>query len=184
MTPIHSVRPVRLTGPRCVLREWADDDVPALHALLTEPRVLDRVLDERAPTHDEVHDALSTWREEAGGEPRPAYRLAAVDGDRLLGLGTLTVESVPHLRGEIGYVVHPDHWGRGLGTEIAGLLLDLAFGPVGLHRVEATTRPDHAASRRVLEKAGMRCEGISRDHLLVRGSWWDSVRYAILATDR
>ncbi|WP_433318403.1 GNAT family N-acetyltransferase [Micromonospora chersina] len=184
MTPIHSVRPVRLPGRRCVLREWADDDAPALHALLTDPRVLDRVLDERAPTRDEVRAALSGWREEAGGEPRPEYRLAAVDGDRLLGLGTLTVESVPHRRGEIGYVVHPDHWGRGLGTEIAGLLLDLAFGPVGLHRVEATTRPDHAASRRVLEKAGLRCEGVSRDHLLVRGSWWDSVRYAILATDR
>ncbi|MET7968030.1 GNAT family protein [Micromonospora sp. NPDC005305] len=184
MTPIHSVRAVRLSGRGFGLREWADEDVPALHALLTEPRVLDRVLDERAPTRDEVHDAVSTWREEAGGEPRPAYRLAAVDGDRLLGLGTLTVESMPHRRGEIGYVVHPDHWGRGLGTGIAGLLLDLAFGPVGLHRVEATTRPDHAASRRVLEKGGMRCEGISRDHLLVRGSWWDSVRYAILATDR
>ncbi|MEU1688048.1 GNAT family protein [Micromonospora sp. NPDC005707] len=194
MTPLHSVRPVRLPGPRCVLREWADDDVPALHALLTEPRVCDRMLDERAPTRDEVHAALSTWREAAVGEPRPAYRLAAVEPAHddtgsagrapLLGLGTLTVESVAHRRGEIGYVVHPDHWGRGLGTEIAGLLLDLAFGPVGLHRVEATTRPDHAASRRVLEKAGMRCEGISRDHLLVRGSWWDSVRYAILATDR
>lgn len=199
MTPIHSVRPVRLAGRRCVLREWADDDLPAMHALLTEPRVLDRVLDERAPSRDEIRAALSGWREEAGGEPRPAYRLAAVahDGagpahpasraDRapaLLGLGTLTVESVPHRRGEIGYVVHPDHWGRGLGTEIAGLLLDLAFGAVGLHRVEATTRPDHAASRRVLEKVGMRYEGISRDHLLVRGSWWDSVRYAILATDR
>ncbi|MEU4477246.1 GNAT family protein [Micromonospora sp. NPDC023966] len=201
MTPIHFVRPVRLPGPRCVLREWADDDVPALHALLTEPRVFDRVLDDRPPTRDEVRAALSGWREEAAGEPRPAYRLAAVGGagddsasarptprvglaSPLLGLGTLTVESVPHRRGEIGYVVHPDHWGRGLGTEIARLLLSLAFDQVGLHRVEATTRPDHVASRRVLEKAGMRPEGVSRDHLLVRGSWWDSVRYAILATDR
>ncbi|MEO3780525.1 GNAT family protein [Micromonospora sp. B11E3] len=84
----------------------------------------------------------------------------------------------------IGYVLHPDHWGAGLGTELAGLLLRLAFERVGLHRVEATTRPDHVASWRVLEKAGMRREGLSRDHLLVRGRWWDSVRYAALATDR
>ncbi|MFG2057942.1 GNAT family N-acetyltransferase [Micromonospora sp. NPDC048930] len=184
MTPIRSVRPVRLPGPRCLLRELDEADVAPMYALMTEPRVFDRVLDEQPPSLDEVRDAVSVWRAEADGEPRPVYRLAAVAGDRLVGMGTLTVESPQHRRGEIGYVVHADHWGRGLGTEIAGLLLRLAFEQVGLHRVEATTRPDHVASYRVLEKIGMRREGISRDHLLVRGQWWDSVRYAILATDR
>ncbi|MEU8262778.1 GNAT family protein [Micromonospora sp. NPDC048999] len=183
MNPIRSVRPVLLPGPRCLLREWADSDAEPLHALTNQPQVVDRMLDEQPPSLDEVHAVLPAWREAAGAEPRLAYHLAAAE-DGLVGLGTLTVTSPAHRRGEIGYVVHPDHWGKGLGTALADLLLRLAFEQVGLHRVEATTRPDHAASWRVLEKVGMRREGLSRDHLFVRGGWWDSVRYAVLATDR
>ncbi|MFD2768360.1 GNAT family N-acetyltransferase [Micromonospora eburnea] len=184
MSLIRSVRPVCLPGPRCALREWADSDAEALHALANEPQVADRTLDENPPSLTEVRAVLPAWRDAAGGEPRLAYHLAAVAGDRLVGLGTLTVTSAAHRRGEIGYVVHPEHWGQGLGTEVARLLLRLAFEQVGLHRVEASTRPDHTASWRVLEKVGMRREGLSRDHLFVRGSWWDSLRYAVLATDR
>ncbi|GAB3060541.1 GNAT family N-acetyltransferase [Micromonospora schwarzwaldensis] len=184
MTPIRSVRAVHLPGSRCVLREWTDADAPVLHEFLTEPTVRDGVLDDEPPTPEVVRAALPAWRETAGGEPRPEYRLAAVDGDRLLGLGVLTVTSVAHRRGEVGYAVRTAYRGAGIGTGITRLLLDLAFDRVGLHRVEATTRPDNVASRRVLEKAGLRPEGVSRDHLFVRGVWWDSARYAMLATDR
>ncbi|MFI6128908.1 GNAT family N-acetyltransferase [Micromonospora sp. NPDC051141] len=184
MTPIRSVRTVRLPGARCTLREWTDADAPVLHEFLTEPTVVDGVLDEEIPTPEVVRDAIPAWRETAGGEPRPEYRLAAVDGDLLLGLGVLTVTSVAHRRGEVGYAVRTAHRGTGIGTEITRLLLDLAFAGVGLHRVEATVQPDHVASRRVLEKAGLHAEGVSRDHLLVRGVWRDSARYAVLATDR
>ncbi len=185
MSHIRSVRPVHLPGRRCLLREWADSDAESLHELTNQPPVVDRTLDEHPPSLDEVRAVLPAWRDAAArDEPRLAYHLAAVVDDGLAGLGTLTVTSPEHRRGEIGYVVHPDRWGQGLGTELAGLLLRLAFEQVGLHRVEATTRPDHAASWRVLEKVGMRREGLSRDHLFVRGRWWDSVRYAVLATDR
>ncbi|SCG70134.1 GNAT family N-acetyltransferase [Micromonospora humi] len=184
MTPIRSVRTVHLSGPRCALREWTDADAPVLHAFLTEPAVAEGLLDDETPTPEAVRAALPAWRKTAAGEPRPEYRLAAVDGDRLVGLGGLSVTSVEHRRGEIGYAVRTAHQGAGLGTEITRLLLDLAFEQVGLHRVEATTRPDNVASRRVLEKAGLRPEGVSRDHLRVRGVWRDSARYAILATDR
>ncbi|MCW3817159.1 GNAT family N-acetyltransferase [Micromonospora sp. DR5-3] len=184
MTSIDSLHPVRLPGRRCLLREWDDADLVTLHPLISDPRVVERVLDEAPPSLAEIRAALPAWRRAAQEAPRLSYRLVAVSADRLVGLGTLTVTSPEHRRGEIGYVIHPDHWGRGLGTEIAGLLLRLAFAQVGLHRVEATARPDHVASWRVLEKVGMRREGSSRDHLFVRGAWWDSVRYGVLATDR
>ncbi|GAA2706629.1 GNAT family N-acetyltransferase [Micromonospora olivasterospora] len=178
------VYPVRLAGERCVLREVEDGDVDAVYALTAHPGVLERVLDEHPPSREEIRAALTAWRAEARAEPRSSYRLAAVAGGELVGMGTLTVDSAAHRRGEIGYVLHPDHWGAGLGTELSRLLLRLGFERVGLHRIEATTRPDHVASCRVLEKAGRRREGLSRDHLLVRGRWWDSVRYAVLATER
>ena len=60
MSPIRSVRPAHLSGPRCLLREWVDSDAEALHALTNEPQVADRMLDEHPPSPAEVRQAPNT----------------------------------------------------------------------------------------------------------------------------
>lgn len=57
---------------------------------------------------------------------------------------------------ELGYDFHPSVWGRGLATEAAREVMSQAFGSLGLGRVVAVVKPDHIASQRVLEKAGLR----------------------------
>lgn len=56
---------------------------------------------------------------------------------------------------ELGYDLHPDFWGRGLATEAAQAAIGLAFSRFAMDRVIAVVKPDHAASRRVLEKCGL-----------------------------
>jgi [ribosomal protein S5]-alanine N-acetyltransferase len=63
--------------------------------------------------------------------------------------------------------------GGGVATGAVALAVDHAFGPVGLHRVEATVRPENAASLRVLAKLGFRDEGLLRRYLEVDGAWRD-----------
>lgn len=60
---------------------------------------------------------------------------------------------------ELGYDLHPDVWGQGLATEAATAVVGAALGPLGLGRVVAVVKPANAASRRVLEKAGLRERG-------------------------
>ncbi len=60
---------------------------------------------------------------------------------------------------ELGYDLHPDVWGQGLATEAAGAVVQAALGPLGLERLVAVVKPANAASRRVLEKIGMREAG-------------------------
>lgn len=55
---------------------------------------------------------------------------------------------------ELGYAFGTEFWGRGLATEVGGALLAEAFGPLGLTRVVAVTRPDNLASQHVLTKLG------------------------------
>ncbi|MBM4473808.1 GNAT family N-acetyltransferase, partial [Rhodococcus hoagii] len=62
----------------------------------------------------------------------------------------------------IGYWVTKDVGGQGVATAALALGLDHCFGPMGLHRVEATVRPENVASRAVLEHAGFREEGLLR----------------------
>lgn len=65
---------------------------------------------------------------------------------------------------ELGYALYPDHWGKGLATEIAGQCLQFAFRKLGAASVVALTSPANRASQHVLEKVGLTCHGdVSRD---------------------
>lgn len=79
----------------------------------------------------------------------------------------------------IGYWVATGLTGAGVATGALALGLDHCFGPVNLHRVEATVRPENAASRRVLAKAGFREEGLLQRYLHVDGDWRDHLLVAI-----
>jgi [ribosomal protein S5]-alanine N-acetyltransferase len=96
--------------------------------------------------------------------------------------GQLTVGNVTHgaLRSAwIGYWVASSAAGGGVATGALALGLDHCFGPVRLHRVEATVRPENAASRRVLAKVGFREEGLLHRYLDVDGAWRDHLLLAI-----
>lgn len=82
--------------------------------------------------------------------------------------------------GEIGFIIHPEHWGKGYATEAALLILKHSFEACNLHRVSATCNPDNVASLYVLEKIGMVREGVLRQDILVKGSWRDSCVYSML----
>ncbi len=83
--------------------------------------------------------------------------------------------------GLLGYLVDPAHAGRGYATAIAGALLDLSFGELGLHRVTAGCFADNVPSWRVMDKLGMRREqhGV-KDSWHAELGWVDGYTYAIL----
>ncbi|MFJ8647462.1 GNAT family N-acetyltransferase [Streptomyces sp. NPDC093546] len=85
------------------------------------------------------------------------------------------------LSGALGYGVFAHAAGRGLMSEALGLVLRYAFGPLGLHRLEANIQPLNAASLALVRRAGFRLEGFSPAFLFVDGEWRDHERWAITA---
>ena len=86
--------------------------------------------------------------------------------------------------GVIGYIVHPEATGQGIGSATARALLQAAFDGLGLRRVTAAANADNVASVRVLERAGMRRERHALKALWHRElGWLDEVEYAILADE-
>lgn len=107
----------------------------------------------------------------------------AVDGQFA---GQLTIGNIVRgsLRsGWIGYWVAADLAGAGVATSAVALAVDHGFGPAGLHRLEATVRPENAPSIRVLEKAAFRREGLFERYLDVAGAWRDHYVYALTAEE-
>ena len=89
----------------------------------------------------------------------------------------------PLLSAYVGYWVDAQVSGKGVITAAVALVVDHCLGPVGLHRIEATVRPENAASLRVLAKLGFREEGLFRRYLDVDGEWRDHLCFAMTIED-
>lgn len=83
----------------------------------------------------------------------------------------------------IGYWVAKDVTGLGVASAALALALDHAFGSVGLHRVEATVRPENVASQAVLRNVGFREEGLLQRYLDVDGKWRDHILVGMTIED-
>jgi [ribosomal protein S5]-alanine N-acetyltransferase len=100
--------------------------------------------------------------------------------------GQVTVDNIVRgaLRsGHLGYWLDSSLAGRGFASLAVALVCDHAFGPAGLHRLQADVRPENGPSRRLVERLGFRQEGLFRDYLDIDGAWRDHLGYALLAEE-
>ncbi len=171
-----------LQTPSLVIRDVTLADVDAFYAYMRLESYRRHVPID-PPTPELMAERLKRWVEAQTKEPRTGYWLAATDKATRQVIG----EAILHIRGwgqaEIGWGVSADRGGHGLGTEIGRAMLELAFVRLDLHRVFAQCNVEHRASRRIMEKLGMREEGVLRDNRFVRGAWWSSVQSSILADE-
>jgi ribosomal-protein-alanine N-acetyltransferase len=100
--------------------------------------------------------------------------------------GQLTVGSIvwgSARSAQVGYWIDEALAGRGITPTAVAMAMDHCFFVIGLHRIEATIRPENHASRRVVEKLGFREEGLRRRSLHIDGAWRDHLCYAMTAED-
>lgn len=81
----------------------------------------------------------------------------------------------------LGYLLSESHNGRGLATTAVAEVMGIAFGELGLHRIEAGTVPDNVRSQAVLERNGFVRFGYAPAYLKIGGEWRDHVLYQALS---
>jgi [ribosomal protein S5]-alanine N-acetyltransferase len=172
-----------LETPRLRLRPYRAEDVGAMFALYSDPRVMRYW---SFPPWTELDQARAYLdRALAGmdsGEIFP-WAIAERESDRLIGALTLFSLHVEQLRAEVGYSLSPDYQGRGLAAEALRCGLACAVDSLGLVRVEADIDPRNEASARLLEKVGFVREGLLRKRWRVNGEVCDTAFYGLLAED-
>jgi ribosomal-protein-alanine N-acetyltransferase len=173
---------MRVRTARLVLREYTDEDWPAVLAYQSDPRYL-----RFYPWSERDARTVRNW---IGGliarqleDPRDIFQLAITspeEGSRLIGSCGVRVNDRTRREGNIGYELNPDYWGRGYATEAAWAMLSYGFDHLGLHRVWAELNAENNASAHVLQRIGMQREAHYREQDYFKGRWWDGLLYAML----
>jgi RimJ/RimL family protein N-acetyltransferase len=152
--PPSSVPPE--TG-RLRLRPLTEADADALAALHGDPEVMRRIDDGRpVPRALVVGRTLPALLREYDDLPDGFGCFAAEERATGTFLGWCALRPTADGAAELGYRLRPAAWGRGYATEGARALVRHGFATLGVRRVVATTMTVNTASRRVMEKAGLR----------------------------
>ena len=182
--PLAAAERPTLRTPRLVLRPFRIDDGPAVERIAGRFEIADTTTTVPHPYPAGGGAAWIATHADAWNESRRltlavAFADAPDDVVAAVGLGTAR----EHRSAELGYWVAVEHWGRGIATEASRALLEYGFGEMGLHRIQARHLARNAASGRVMEKLGMRREGVLRGALRKWERNEDVVLYAALAAE-
>jgi len=175
--PLTEPTEPRLVGERIVLRPPRRSDVPRIVEACSSPEVQHWFGSQPVPY---TEDEAKAWLRRAR-IATDVVRLAIADPDTDVMLGAITVFDLdPGRDGELGFWLHPDARGRGVMTEAVRLMAAYAFETLGLPKVKAAAAVDNAASRAVIERAGMRFYGVERLGTQIRTgladlAWYDLV---------
>lgn len=167
-----------LTTERLVLRQLVASDAPALHATLSDPKVMhwwsSGAHSDLAETEAYIGFNTAT---DAGH-----FCWAITLGDNVA-LGWVILRETRERVGEVGYILRRDQWGRGVAREALTRVIEHGFSDMGYRRIHADTDPENAGSIGLLERLGFQREAHLREewetHIGVR----DSYIYGLLRSD-
>lgn len=151
---------------RLVLRRARWEDLPAVHRLFSDPRAMRYW---SRPEHETLDETRHWLRFLVEPEADSLDFLVEKDGAVI---GKAGAWKLP----EVGFLLHPDHWGQGLATEaMAAVIAYVEAERPSVSGLTAEVDPRNAASLRVLEKLGFAESGRAERTLLWRDEWCDSV---------
>lgn len=115
-----------------------------------------------------------------------SYDLAIVtrEGDEFIGMVALRIAKKEAGVAELGYWLGSKHWGRGIMSEAAGLIIDFGFKKLKLKKVFAKVMKPNIGSAKILEKHGFKLEGDLRRHDCKLGKVYDVLMFGLLKNDR
>lgn len=137
--------------------------------------------DPRVPAMSYRQLVRSLTREAHAGRALPFA--VTLDGEMVGQLSVAGIGWGSLCSGHVGYWISEHVAGRGIAATALALAVDYCLLGLGLHRIEVNIRPENTASLRVVEKLGMRDEGIRVRYLHIGGAWRDHRTFAVTAEE-
>ena len=172
-----------LRGAVIELRRLTEADVPALREIFGDPDVVRFMAVPLLRSDEDARRFLASIDEGRRTKTLFQWGIVRREESGVIGTCTLAAISWPNQRAELGFALARRWWGSGLIREALPLVIDHAFGPLGLHRIEADADPRNVRSLSLLESLGFTREGRQRERYLAGGERQDAVLYGLLESE-
>ena len=170
-----------LTTIRLLLRRLRMEDAPEIFFLRSDQAILKFLSKEPAANRKEAEDFITRINHDIDAnnaimwalvlKENPAYVIGCISFWRML---------KEHHRAELGYVLNPAYWRKGIMKETIFKILEYGFTVMGLHSVEARINPGNIASVSVLESTGFVREAYYKEDFFHHGKFEDTAVYSRL----
>jgi RimJ/RimL family protein N-acetyltransferase len=174
--------PDRIEGELAVLRKHVADNVTAFQRWYSDPEVARLARYQDAPMRPDEIERFFQLR--AMGTESMTMAIHDRETGRLI--GSCAFSQVDGENGSAMYHItigEKDMWGRGYGTEATQLMLDHAFGTLGLHRIGLSVFSFNERAIRSYQSCGFVIEGRAREAIWRDGRWWDEISMSVLQSD-
>lgn len=162
-----------------VLRDWRQDDAPALESVCGEWDVCQFTSVPWEYTQAAARAWIRRLQERRSAGTGLALAVTRVGEGRPVGSVNLVRFSEDGLRAALGYWVVPEARGQGLAVRAARVLCGWGFRELVLERIELAIRPGNTASHAVVARLGATCEGLRVDSHEAGGRRWDMIIYSM-----
>lgn len=129
------------------------------------------------------HAGFQALLTKAQGEGHVCYLARTSEGELVGCINLNEIVRGVFLSTYLGYYAFAPLQGKGLMRAALAAAVEQAFGPLGLHRVEANVQPGNTRSIALLRSLGFRYEGTSPNYLRIAGAWREHARYALTTED-
>jgi ribosomal-protein-alanine N-acetyltransferase len=171
---------MQLQGQRILLREFRDNDVDALEAIHSDPRVM-RYYAPEVATRAHAQLLVAQFIEWANESPRRNFQLAIVAAETGELLGSCGVRSKGCAPGkaEFGIGIGSSSWGKGIAHEAARLIIDFAFSDLGLDEVYGVAVAENAAVAKFARRLGLTPRPAAQRDDWTREPNWNAMEWVI-----
>ncbi len=167
---------------RLTLRALTMDDAPRLFELRKNADLM-RFIDR--PLHRALEDSKELIQKIEDGiknNDMIAWGITYKNEPEMIGNISYHRIEKEHHRAEIGYMLHPEHWRKGIISEAMTVVLDYGFAVMKLHSIEANVNPDNIASSNLLKKHGFTREAYFKENYFFNEKFLDTEIYSLLAS--
>ncbi len=165
---------------RLILRKLSPKDAEDMYAYASRRETSKYLLWEPHPSPLYTADLIRFLQKEYQIGKYSDFAIILKENGKMIGTVGFTSYDEKHSVAELGYVISPDYWHRGIATEALKAILSIAFHELKVQRAEAKYMPENVYSRSVMEKCGMTYEGTARGRMLVKGVRRDIAYCSIL----
>ena len=174
--------PEVLPGKLVTLRRHVPQNLAAFRRWYADPEIARLARYQQTPMRPEEIERFFTAR--AVGTDALAMAVHETSTGRLI--GTCAFSQLDGDNGSALYHItigERDAWGHGYGSEATQLMIDHAFGTLGLHRIALFVFEFNERAIRAYTRCGFVVEGRSRESVWRDGRWWDELAMSILDSD-